>query len=149
MSSLILAGIIIFLLLVIGVITINVGGIETEEVIECPECNCPNETERIKSSMEIEAEEIVAEVNEYYYYNKSNQHNFLTADELKRLGGVCWHYGEHMRKLAQDRGYVAVSEEINLMQSGRHQNTKMSGGAGYCILDSFEDRGAFVVGCSP
>jgi hypothetical protein len=80
------------------------------------------------------------QLNLWYNYNMSNVNIKMSADELKKQGGVCWQYSEWYLNEMKSRGFLAYSYAFWKNSTVRHQITIASDNTAYCILDQTEVR---------
>jgi hypothetical protein len=71
----------------------------------------------------------------------------LSFDELKNGGGVCSHYAEFYKYLAERLGYNASTQIVsysnsNINKSYNHQFVTISNEEGYCVIDQID-----LLGC--
>ena len=71
----------------------------------------------------------------FYKYNISNLDNDLNLNELKDLGGVCWHYAEYYDNRLKELGFNSKLILVNIKEKLDHEFTITSNEEGYCVLD--------------
>lgn len=71
-----------------------------------------------------------------YYFNLSNTGKKLTFEQLKELGGTCEHYSELYKSAAEELGFVAELEIVDMRDKEfDHVYTRISDETAYCILE--------------
>jgi len=76
------------------------------------------------------------ELKEFYNYNITNIGRYLTLEELKAEGAVCWQYSDWYAERGKELGFDIEQLSINFGEDARHRFTVISDDTNkYCILD--------------
>ncbi len=77
-------------------------------------------SKQIMQPLDVEEEsfKIWSELKEFYNYNITNLHKKLTEEELKKEGGVCWHYSDWYVEQAEKLGLLAKRVDFYGEDSG-------------------------------
>ena len=75
---------------------------------------------------------------EFYNYNLSNANAQLTEEQLKKEGGVCWHYAEWYATQARGLGFYATTIKMQVDENTNHEIALVSKGNVYCRLDQLD-----------
>lgn len=76
-----------------------------------------------------------SELKTFYNYNLSNRGLDLTLEELKRDGGVCWHYSNWYATRMKELGFYGTEVSIRNSKEDTHKFAVASNEWGYCTLD--------------
>ena len=78
-----------------------------------------------------------AEMRPYYYFNISNLDRNLSEEDLKREGGVCWHYAKWYAERGNEMGLNTTTTNFTIGDK-LHRIAILSGEHKYCIADQMD-----------
>ncbi len=125
----------IFLVVIVGIACFKLGyitnesGIRELNIFSKPDNNCSG-LDLMTSSKCLQNELV-----EFYKYNLSNMKTELTLEQLKEVGGVCWHYADWYKENIESLGFYAKTVTFDMNDTLLHRVTIASNMDAYCVLD--------------
>ena len=71
----------------------------------------------------------------FYIYNMTNIDTDLNLEQLKEVGGVCWHWANYYCDIGEELGYYTYQPMFRYDEDNKHQICIWSDDTGYVVID--------------